>query len=110
MTRPGANAGADDETTMLSLQTLYCFLTGYAWRAQDEDIAARFREADPRKVELALLETLLETTHKQIYSFKYFVPRLQLWLAVELRDETLDTVLAMRRQRWQQQQVSGVRC
>ncbi len=110
ITSSSVQARAPAPTATKQLQALYCVLTGNAWRAQDEEIAADFREADPRKIELALLETLLETKQPHIHAFKYFVPRLQLWLAVELMDVTIDTLLAMRRHRWQQQQVSGVRC
>lgn len=90
------------------VQALYCALTGNVWRAQDEEVATQFQGADLRKVELALLETMMQTTHKRIYSFKYFVPRLQQWLAVQLLDVSLDTLLVMRRHRWQQQQEGAV--
>ncbi|MBL8204013.1 MAG: HNH endonuclease [Blastocatellia bacterium] len=111
ITSSSANTRAPANAATKQLQALYCALTGNAWRAQDEEIAAAFREADPRKIELALLETLIETKQKKIHCFKYFVPRLQLWLMVELTDLSIETLLAMRRQRWQQQKsVSGVRC
>lgn len=102
ITSSSSNARAPAQATTKKLQALYCALTGNVWRAQDEEVAATFQEADPRKIELALLETLLETKQKKIHSFQYFVPRLQLWLMVELQDVSIDTLLVMRRQRWQQ--------
>lgn len=85
-----------------AVRQLYCSLTGNAWRAHDEKAARSFTNADPRKIELAIIETMLQTEQLKIHSFGYFVPRLQQWLSTDLADESINTVLQMRRQTWQQ--------
>ncbi len=104
ITSSSSNTRAPANAATKKLQALYCALTGNAWQEQDEKAAAKFQDTDPRKIELALLETLIETTQPEIHRLSYFVPRLQLWLSVQLCDETINTMLEMRRQRWERRQ------
>lgn len=69
------------------------------WRAHDDKAACKFNEADPRVVELGILQTLGNAPKAKINSFAYFVPEIETWLETALSDEALDNVLEVLRSR-----------
>jgi hypothetical protein len=87
--------------TVDNIIRLYSDYTHNRWKLHDDEGGHQFNEADPRYVEIGILNTLLRFKGKRINSFKYFVPEIEEALAVKLADETLGIMLKRRRQQWE---------
>ncbi len=90
------------KTTPL-LINLYCkFNPAKKWTVKDDLAAQKFNDADPRIVELGILQTLgNKNFHAKVNSFAYFVPEIEVWIETNLPSESVDAILEMNRRKWE---------
>jgi hypothetical protein len=73
------------------------------WTPRDDEAAKKYNDADPRIIELGIIQTQTNKGIGQgrIQTFKYYVDEIENCLLAELNSETIDTILTYHRQIWQ---------